>query len=201
MKKEIEPFLQKAVDRVKAGELDGLKYEYETQDPYGHATYYHEVSIEGGQIKDSIETHGKSFNGKENERYKESSEKIINTDKGMANFMEKAPYRFEEVLDPQKMKEYKQSKEAKKAAEIQERLRSHNSQVTVDSPYEIQDGEPYNEPNEIAAKKNNFDIVNSLKSLGKLVLILTLIYFAYLAVRNLWIWFQKRRKQKSEKKS
>lgn len=190
MSKELEPFQQEAVDKIKSGVMDGYQYEYETKNPYTNENNYHEVRIENGEIKDVIVTTGKSFDNKENVRYTtEPKEKPYKTDNAMWKFIEKAPYRFKKVLDSSKFDEYNQRKVSQQAAENAERLKSINTQ----SENSESDGSSsLDEPD--STKKTNL-----FKSLALIILISWALYFVVKLMKKAIAYFRKRKESKSEK--
>lgn len=78
MAKKLEPFEENVVNKVKSGSLNGKKYEYVTG-RHTKNTSEHKVEIEDGVIKETITTYGKFFNGKENERFSDVTEKVYTT--------------------------------------------------------------------------------------------------------------------------
>lgn len=99
MKNKLNPTQQEVVDKIKSGAINGKQYEYETRNPHGNERNFHKVKVEDGRISDTIVTTGKFFNGKENERYTTPpNERGPKTDYAIWKFVEKAPYRFKEVL-------------------------------------------------------------------------------------------------------
>jgi len=80
---------------LKAGEFDGISHTYEPRDGYGKNSHQDEMSVSFGTIEVTTITRGKIFNGKENERFEESTTKVLSDYKAV-DFIEKRPYFFKQ---------------------------------------------------------------------------------------------------------
>lgn len=79
---------------LKAGEFDGISHTYQpVSDGYSKNSYQTEMSVSSGTIEVTKIIAGKSFNGKENERFEESKTDVL-SDSEALDFIERRPYYF-----------------------------------------------------------------------------------------------------------
>jgi hypothetical protein len=136
MAKKLEPFEENVVNKVKSGSLDGKKYEYVTTSPYTKNSNQHKVKIEDGVIKETITTSGKFFDGKENERFSEATEKVYTTARQILGKIQMDAFRYKNDLDLSGFDTQKAEKAARKAVEQAERLKSISEQPKNNIFYE-----------------------------------------------------------------
>ncbi|MBP1046776.1 hypothetical protein I6N96_10910 [Enterococcus sp. BWM-S5] len=78
-------------------EFDGISHVYEPYSGYNkHESYQLEMSVHGSTIEVVKVSRGKTFDGKENERYEERKTTIYTGDKAI-DFIEKRPYYFSQI--------------------------------------------------------------------------------------------------------
>lgn len=75
------------------GEFDGISHSYEPYSGYGKNSHQLEMSVSSGSIEVTKVTTGKSFNGKENERWEERKPEVL-SDSEALDFIESHPYYF-----------------------------------------------------------------------------------------------------------
>ena len=136
MAKKLEPFEENMVNKLKSGALDGKKYEYMTTSPYTKNSHVHNVKIEDGVIKETITTSGKFFNGKENERFSEVTEKVYTTARQILGIIRRDAFRYKKDLDLSGFDTQNIEKAAQKAAKQAERLKSISQQPKNNVFYE-----------------------------------------------------------------
>ncbi|RAP76094.1 hypothetical protein [Paenibacillus montanisoli] len=79
---------------LKAGEFDGISHTYQpTSDGFSKNSYQTKMSVSYGTIEVTKIITGKSFNGKENERFVDRDTEVLSDYKAV-KFIEKRPYYF-----------------------------------------------------------------------------------------------------------
>lgn len=81
------------LDALRAGEFDGISHYYEPYSGYGKNNHQLEISVSSGSIEVTKITTGKSFDGKENERFEDRNTEVL-SDAEAADFIESHPYYF-----------------------------------------------------------------------------------------------------------
>lgn len=85
---------EEALAALKAGEFDGISHTYQpSSDGFSKNSYQTEMSVSSGTIEVTKITTGKSFNGKENERFEDRKTEVLSDYKAV-EFIEKRPYYF-----------------------------------------------------------------------------------------------------------
>ena len=82
-------------EALKNGDFDGITYTYKPYNGYGKKSHQRSMSVVGSTIEYTLTTYGKSFNGKENERYADPNTKILEGDSAL-DFIESHPYSFQQ---------------------------------------------------------------------------------------------------------
>ncbi|MCR2805397.1 hypothetical protein [Paenibacillus soyae] len=80
---------------LKAGEFDGISHTYQPYSGYGKNSHQIEMSVSFGTIEITKITTGKSFNGKENERFEDRTTEVLSDYKAV-DFIEDRPYYFKQ---------------------------------------------------------------------------------------------------------
>ena len=78
---------------LNAGEFDGISHRYRPVDGYGNNTHQTSLNVSGGVIEVTKTTKGKFFDGKENNRFEESSTEAL-TRRRAVGFICSHPYYF-----------------------------------------------------------------------------------------------------------
>lgn len=86
--------IEEVLNALKAGEFDGIQHMYKPTKGNGNNEHQKVINVVNGVIELTKITTGKFFNGRENERFKESKLEILR-DKKAINFIKKHPYFFE----------------------------------------------------------------------------------------------------------
>jgi len=81
---------------LQAGEFDGVNHDYKPYKGYGKTSYQTSMHVVGDTINVTKTSSGKFFNGKENERWSESSTDLL-SGPAAVNFIEQRPYYFQQV--------------------------------------------------------------------------------------------------------
>ncbi|WP_341959900.1 hypothetical protein NM897_09180 [Planococcus maritimus] len=85
---------EKVLAALKAGEFDGISHTYQpVSDGYSKNSYQTEMSVSSGTIEVTKIIAGKSFNGKENEKFEDRRTEDL-SDYEAVKFIEKRPYYF-----------------------------------------------------------------------------------------------------------
>lgn len=85
------------LEALEAGEFSGLNHVYQSYSGYNkHESYQIEMRVIGSEIKVVKFSRGKTFNGKENERYEDSITSILTGSKAVS-FIESRPYYFSQI--------------------------------------------------------------------------------------------------------
>lgn len=84
---------EEVLNALRAGEFDGISHSYEPYKGYGKNSHHLEMSVSGGSIEVTKVTTGKSFNGKENERWEDKTPEVLSDSKAL-DFIESHPYYF-----------------------------------------------------------------------------------------------------------
>jgi hypothetical protein len=129
MAKKLEPFEEIMINKLKSGVLDGKNYQYVTSSPYTKSSHWHQVKIEDGLIKETITTSGKFFNGKENERFSEVTEKVYTTARQILGIIKRDAFRYKNDLDLSGFDAQKVEKVAQKAAIQAEKFKPISQQI------------------------------------------------------------------------
>jgi len=80
---------------LKAGEFDGISHTYQPYSGYGKNGHQIEMCVSFGTIEVTKITTGKSFNGKENERFEDRTTEVLSDYKAV-DFIEARPYYFKQ---------------------------------------------------------------------------------------------------------
>jgi len=79
---------------LNAGEFDSISHTYQPySDGYSKNSYHIEMSVSSGIIEKTTITTGKTFNGKENERFEDRKTEVLSDYKAV-DFIESHPYYF-----------------------------------------------------------------------------------------------------------
>ncbi|MCM3619648.1 hypothetical protein M3936_18925 [Sutcliffiella horikoshii] len=78
---------------LEAGDFDGISHTYQPYSGYGKNSHQEKMSVTGSIIELTTVTTGKFFDGKENERFKDSSTKVLSGKKAV-DFIERRSYYF-----------------------------------------------------------------------------------------------------------
>lgn len=81
------------LDALREGEFDGLSHSYEPYSGYGKKSHQLEMNVSSGNIEITKITTGKTFDGKENERYADRNTEVL-SDSAAVDFIESHPYYF-----------------------------------------------------------------------------------------------------------
>ena len=84
---------EEVLTALKAGEFDGISHTYQPYSGYGKNSHQKEMSVSYGSIEVTKITTGKSFNGKENERFEDRTTEVL-SDSEAVDFIETHPYYF-----------------------------------------------------------------------------------------------------------
>lgn len=92
MKEVIKMNREAVLVALNAGKFDGISHMYEPK-KHGNISYQTSMTVLGDTIEVTKTSFGKSFNGKENERFEESNTEYL-TGSEATKFIEKRPYYF-----------------------------------------------------------------------------------------------------------
>ncbi|GGM40619.1 hypothetical protein GCM10011351_28530 [Paraliobacillus quinghaiensis] len=84
---------EEVLTALKAGEFDGISHTYQPYSSYGKTSHQTEMSVSWGSVEVTKITTGKFFDGKENERFEDSTTEVL-SDSEAVNFIESHPYYF-----------------------------------------------------------------------------------------------------------